>query len=76
MITTLIVLLVLAAILCIAWTVYRQEQLDELEEELEKISVHLDERANRIAADEQTLKNEWAMLRKATEEINKKQNGK
>ena len=25
MITTLIVLLVLAAILCIAWTVYRQE---------------------------------------------------
>lgn len=69
MITLLIVLLVLAAILCIAWTVYRQDQLDELQEELEKMSVHLDERANRIAADEATLTLEWQMLRKARQEM-------
>jgi hypothetical protein len=29
-------------------------ELDELKEELDKYSVHLDERANRLAADEQT----------------------
>ena len=62
MITLLIVLLVLAALFCIVWTVHRQDELDEREEELEQISIDLDERANRIAADEETLKSMFKQL--------------
>ena len=77
MITMLIILLVLAAILCILLAVYRQEELDDREEELDRREIHLDERANRIAADEATLTSEWQELRKARELIEKgHENGK
>ena len=62
-------ILVLGVIAGIAYIVWRADELDEWEEELEKFSVHLDERANRIAADEATLTEEWKNLRAAAEEI-------
>lgn len=67
--------LIIAAILAgftICVTFYnfnRSEALDEKEEYLSKISVHLDERANRIAADEATLSNEWLLLKEAKKEL-------
>ena len=39
------------------YNIYRADELDERQEELDKYSVHLDERANRIAAEEGTLRN-------------------
>ena len=69
MITLLIVLLVLAALFCIVWTVHRQDELDEREAELEAQPLSLDERANRIAADEETLRSEWKCLQQASEKI-------
>ena len=69
MVTFLIVLLVVAAIICILWTVYRNEELDDREAELEAQALALDERANRIAADEETLKKEWKYLQQASEMI-------
>lgn len=71
MITLLIVLLVLAALFCIVWTVHRQDELDEREYELEQISLDLDGRANRIAAEEENIKNEWQYLRMAKEMLDK-----
>ena len=64
MITLLIVLLVLAALFCIVWTVHRQDELDEREEELEQISIDLDGRANRIAAEEETVRGLELQLRR------------
>lgn len=39
------------------YNLYRADELDERQEELDKYSVHLDERANRIAADGGTIRN-------------------
>ena len=64
MITLLIVLLVLSALFCIVWTVHRQDELDEREEELEQISIDLDGRANRIAAEEETVRGLELQLRR------------
>ncbi len=63
--TILAIIVVLAGILGVLWTIHRQEELDEMEAELTAQSLALDERANRIAADEQTLRSEWETLRKA-----------
>ena len=63
--TTLAIIVVLAAIIGILWTVHRQDELDDREAELTAQSLALDERANRIAADEQTLLSEWEALRQA-----------
>ena len=68
-ITTLLILVVLAAILGVLWTVHRQDELDERQEELDKYSTHLDERANILAADEATCREMNLMLR---EELKKK----
>ena len=46
------IIVVLAGIFGVLWTVHRQDELDEREEDLDKYSIHLDERANRLAADE------------------------
>lgn len=67
--------LIIAAILaafavCMSFFLsYRSDVLDDKEEELSKFSVHLDERANRIAADEATLSNEWLLLKEAKKEL-------
>ena len=66
---TIGLLFTLIGVLCVLWALKRQDDLDELVEELDKREVALDERANRIAADEATLTNEWQMLRKAKEEF-------
>ena len=64
-IKTLEIIVVLAAIIAILWAVHRMDELDDLEAELTAQSLALDERANRIAADEQTLLGEWEALRQA-----------
>ena len=64
-IKTLEIIVVLAAVIAILWIVHRQDELDDREAELEAQSLSLDERANRIAADEQTLLSEWEALRRA-----------
>ena len=48
----------------------RTDELDEREEELDKFSVHLDERANRIARDEETIRELYKEIRKWTSEGN------
>lgn len=63
--TILAIIVVLAGILGVLWTINRQEELDDREAELTAQSLALDERANRIAADEQTLLGEWEALRQA-----------
>ena len=60
---------ILVGVLCVLWALKRQDDLDELIDELDKREIALDERANRIAADEATLTLEWQMLRKAKEEL-------
>ena len=40
----------------LVWVLWKMTELDERQEELDKYSVHLDERANRLAADEGTLR--------------------
>jgi len=75
MITTFIVLLVLAAIIGILWTVHRNDELDDREAELEAQALALDERANRIAADEETLKKEWKYLQQASAMMRKTPSG-
>ena len=52
----LLAAIAIVVIIGIAWVISRSEALDEQQMELDKMSVHLDGRANRIAADEQTLK--------------------
>lgn len=65
-------LLAFLAAVCIGgicYIVYRLEELDEIKEELDKYSVHLDERANKIAAAEDALTIEWKSLRAAEEKL-------
>ena len=68
--TVLGVIVVLAGIIGVAWTIYRQEELDEREEELDKYSAHLDERANILAADEATCREMNLRLQKLLKEHN------
>ena len=67
---TLGIIVVLASLLGVAWTIYRQEELDEREEELDKYSAHLDERANILAADEATCREMNLRLQKLLKEHN------
>lgn len=55
MLTTVQIILALLVIAGIAYIVYRSEELDEREEYLDKYSVHLDERANKLARWEKEL---------------------
>ena len=71
MLAILGIIVVLSAVVGILWALNRQDELDEREEELDKMSVHLDERANRIAAEEETIKLEWKYLRQAKDMLEK-----
>lgn len=53
----LIALIIFAActFALLVWVLWKMAELDERQEELDKYSVHLDERANRLAADEDAL---------------------
>lgn len=55
MLITLIIFAVCTFALLV-WVLWKMAVLDEKEERLNKYSIHLDERANRIAADEGTLR--------------------
>ena len=51
-----LIIFVLGVLVLLAWVIYKMSELDERQEELDKYSVYLDERANRIATDEGTLR--------------------
>ena len=68
----LLAIVALAAVIGNLRAFYRQGLLDDREKDLEEYSAQLDERANRIAAEEQTLKSEWLALRQAREEIERR----
>lgn len=54
--TILLILVVVATVIGAIRNTIKADELDEREEELDKYSVHLDERANRLAADESALR--------------------
>ena len=64
LLTVLGIIVVLAAIFGVLWTVHRQDELDEMQDDLDKYSTHLDERANILAADEATCREMNLRLRK------------
>ena len=68
----LLAIVALAAVIGNLRAFYRQDLLDDREKDLDEYSAQLDERANRIAAEEQTLKSEWLALRQAREEIERR----
>lgn len=70
--TLVLVIFVICVFVLLTWVILKMGELDELKEELDKYSVHLDERANRIAADEATLTQEWKNLRAAAEELRRR----
>lgn len=53
--TFFLIIFVLATLILLAWVIYKMEEVDERQEELDKYSVHLDERANKLAQWEQEL---------------------
>ena len=55
MISTILVILAILTIGGIAYNIFRADELDEREEDLDKYSVHLDERANKLALWEEEL---------------------
>ena len=67
----LLAIVALAAVIGNLRAFYRQGLLDDREEDLDEYSAQLDERANRIAAEEETLKSEWIALRQAREALEK-----
>lgn len=68
----LLAIITLSAVIGNLRAFYRQGLLDDREKDLDEYSAHLDERANRIAAEEETLKSEWIALRQARKEIERK----
>ena len=56
--TICIALFIVGVVILLAWNVMKMEELDELDEELRKYSVHLDEKANQLARWEDELK-QW-----------------
>lgn len=51
------ILFVLASFVLLTWDLWKMTELDERQERLDKYSVHLDERANKLAQWEQELRN-------------------
>ena len=70
--TIIYILLGLVTIIVLGYgakTMMRSDELDEFQEELDKYSVHLDERANKLAADEATIQQLYKELR---QELNRR----
>ena len=65
----LLAIVALSAVIGNLRAFYRQQILDDREEDLDEYSAQLDERANRIAAEEETIKSEWAALRQARKAV-------
>lgn len=53
--TFFLILFVLGVLVFFCWVIYKMGELDERRERLDKYSVHLDERANKLAQWEQEL---------------------
>lgn len=53
--TIFLIIFALGVFVLLAWVIYKMDELDELQEELDKYSVHLDERANYLAQWEKEL---------------------
>ena len=53
--TFFLIIFVLATLILLAWVIFKMGELDERQEDLDKYSVHLDERANKLAQWEQEL---------------------
>lgn len=73
MLTFITFILAVGVIAGVAWVIYRSDQLDEREEELSKYSAQLDERANKLSADEETVRMINLQLRQALEEQKRKE---
>lgn len=50
-----LVLFVICVFALLAWVIYKMGEVDDRQEELDKYSVYLDERANKLAMWEQEL---------------------
>ena len=64
MMLTITLIFILVAALCVLWALKKQDELSELKEELDKYSLHLDERANQLAADEAVVRGLNLQLRR------------
>ena len=53
--TLLLIIFIIGALALLAWEIYKMTEIDERQEELDKYSVYLDERANKLARWEQEL---------------------
>ena len=53
--TILLIIFTIGVLGLLAWVIYKMSELDERQEELDKYSVYLDERANKLAMWEQEL---------------------
>ena len=53
--TVFLVIFVLATFALLTWVIYKMGEVDERQERLDKYSVYLDERANKLAQWEQEL---------------------
>ena len=51
----LLIIFFIALIALLSWVVWKMSELDDRQEELDKYSVYLDERANKLARWEQEL---------------------
>lgn len=69
----LLAILTIADLLGIAYVVARGDSLDEMEEDLYKYSVHLDERANKLSAEEETVRMLNKELKKELERYGKEE---
>lgn len=53
--TLVLIIFSLAVFVLLAWVIYKMTEIDEIKEDLDKYSVYLDERANKLAMWEQEL---------------------
>ena len=54
--TIILIIFVLATLILLAWVILKMDELDEWQDNLDKYSVHLDERANYLAKWEEELR--------------------
>lgn len=69
--TILVILVVVAAVIGVIRNTIKADELAEREVELDKYSVHLDERANRLAADENALRSLSSSFRRELDAFHK-----
>ena len=53
--TILLIIFIIGVLALLAWVIYKMTEIDERQENLDKYSVYLDERANKLARWEQEL---------------------